>query len=118
MNSISNKFGKSNFKVFGYGVIFILVVMGIGLVVNLLWNWLMPELFGLAKVSYLQSLGILVLSKILFGSIGSDNNEKDNRKLEIKKNDRAPEEVIYEKWWAEIGEASFENYLDQKNLKE
>jgi Ca2+/H+ antiporter, TMEM165/GDT1 family len=32
-----------------------------------LWNWLMPELFGLHAVSYGQALGLLLLSKILFG---------------------------------------------------
>jgi hypothetical protein len=36
-------------------------------VVMRLWNWLMPELFGLHVLSYWQALGLLVLSKILFG---------------------------------------------------
>ncbi len=32
-----------------------------------LWNWLMPALFGWRLITYWQALGILVLSKILFG---------------------------------------------------
>ena len=32
-----------------------------------LWNWLMPALFGLHRMSFWQALGLLVLSKILFG---------------------------------------------------
>jgi hypothetical protein len=32
-----------------------------------LWNWLMPGLFGLHIITYWQALGVLVLSKILFG---------------------------------------------------
>jgi hypothetical protein len=32
-----------------------------------LWNWLMPAIFGLHAITYWQALGILVLSKILFG---------------------------------------------------
>jgi hypothetical protein len=36
------------------------------LVMNL-WNWLMPALFGLHLISFWQALGLLVLSKILFG---------------------------------------------------
>jgi hypothetical protein len=32
-----------------------------------LWNWLMPVLFGLRLIDYWQALGILVLSKLLFG---------------------------------------------------
>ena len=36
-------------------------------VVMRLWNWLMPGLFGLHELGYWQALGLLVLSKILFG---------------------------------------------------
>ena len=43
--------------------VFSLVVMG-------LWNWLMPTLFGLPAISFWQALGLLVLSKILFGRSG------------------------------------------------
>jgi hypothetical protein len=32
-----------------------------------LWNWLMPELFGLSPLTYWQTLGLLVLAKIIFG---------------------------------------------------
>lgn len=39
--------------------VFALAVMG-------LWNWLFPALFGWHRIDYLQALGILVLSKILF----------------------------------------------------
>jgi len=35
-----------------------------------LWNWLMPDVFGLHMITYWQALGILVLAKILFGSCG------------------------------------------------
>ena len=36
-------------------------------VVMWLWNQLMPVIFGLHAISFWQALGILVLSKILFG---------------------------------------------------
>jgi hypothetical protein len=36
-------------------------------VVMSLWNWLMPTLFGWRLISFWQALGILILSKILFG---------------------------------------------------
>jgi hypothetical protein len=38
-----------------------------GLVVMGLWNWLTPDLFGWKPIGYLQALGLLVLSRILFG---------------------------------------------------
>lgn len=50
-----------------------LVLVGVaamGLVVMLLWNWLVPALFsGMKEISYWQALGVLVLSKLLFGGI-------------------------------------------------
>lgn len=36
----------------------------------LLWNWLMPVIFGLPALSLWQALGLLVLMRILFGSFG------------------------------------------------
>ncbi len=36
-------------------------------VTMLLWNALMPVLFGLSVITFWQSMGILVLAKILFG---------------------------------------------------
>ncbi len=53
------------------GRIVILVFLGVAALswlVMALWNWLMPELFfGAKSIGYLQAVGILVLSKILFG---------------------------------------------------
>lgn len=36
-------------------------------VVMRLWNWLMPTLFGWHLITFWQALGLLILSKILFG---------------------------------------------------
>ena len=41
-----------------------------GWLVMLLWNWLMPVIFGLPEISFLQAAGLLVLCKILFGGMG------------------------------------------------
>lgn len=34
-----------------------------------LWNWIVPDLFGVGSITWLQALGLLVLSKILFGGV-------------------------------------------------
>ena len=36
------------------------------LVFMLLWNWIMPNLFGLATLGYLKSLGLLLLARLIF----------------------------------------------------
>ena len=51
-------------KVIVFATLFITVF---GFVVMRLWNWLMPTLFGWHLINFWQAVGILVLSKILFG---------------------------------------------------
>jgi hypothetical protein len=41
-----------------------------GEVVMLLWNWLLPPLFGWPVVTFWQALGLLALCRILFGGFG------------------------------------------------
>jgi hypothetical protein len=41
-----------------------------GAIVMLLWNWLLPPLFGWHLITFWQALGILVLCRILFGGLG------------------------------------------------
>ena len=48
----------------------------IGFVVMQLWNWLMPVIFALPRITFLQALGLFVLSKLLFGSFNI--NRKKN----------------------------------------
>ena len=52
-------------KILPFGLAFLALV---GWVVMSLWNWLMPALFGWHEIGYWQAWGILILSKILFGS--------------------------------------------------
>ncbi len=43
-------------------------IAGLGWVVMMLWNWLLPNLFvGVKAIDYVQAMGVLLLSKILFG---------------------------------------------------
>ncbi|HWY55121.1 MAG TPA: hypothetical protein VNZ03_11700 [Terriglobales bacterium] len=62
---------KSNFlRILKFPLIAVLCVAmlaGLGFVVMGLWNWLMPALFGLKLIGYWQAMGLIVLSKILFG---------------------------------------------------
>ena len=36
------------------------------LIIMLLWNWLVPGLFGLATIGYLKAFGLYLMSRILF----------------------------------------------------
>jgi len=65
----------------GFGVAGIGLIALCGWVVMLLWNWLMPEIFGLKRVTYWQAWGLLILCCILFKDFGSGHsNGRSDRK--------------------------------------
>ena len=45
----------------------IVAATALGFIIEGLWNWLGPALFGARTITFWQALGILILSKILFG---------------------------------------------------
>lgn len=47
----------------------------------LLWNWLMPDIFGLCKIDYFQSCGLLLLTSFLFGHNTNTSNHRDEEEL-------------------------------------
>jgi hypothetical protein len=51
-------------------LIFLLAFAAVIAVVMLLWNALLPEIFGIASINYWQSAGLLILSRLLFGGFG------------------------------------------------
>jgi len=61
---------RSGFKYAGFGVLGIAAAFGFTYVVMLLWNALVPELFNGPVLGYWQTLGLLILSKILFSGMG------------------------------------------------
>ena len=72
------------------GVGFLGLIFVFGWVVMLLWNWLMPEIFGLGQITYWQGWGLLLLSSILFKGFPSDSSHDGKgsdrrRKRELKK---------------------------------
>jgi hypothetical protein len=65
----------------GFGILGIGLFFLCGWVVMLLWNWLMPDIFGLKRLTYWQGWGLLVLSHLLFKGFGSGhNNGRSDRK--------------------------------------
>jgi len=49
---------------------FLLFIAAGGAIVQLLWNWLLPEILSVRAISFWQALGLLALSRILFGGFG------------------------------------------------
>ncbi len=56
------------FRVLAMIIIVASIIALVAFVVMLLWNWLIPSIFaGGPMITYWQALGLMVLSKILFG---------------------------------------------------
>src|SRR5262245_20890060 len=53
----------------GIAAIILFTFIG-GTAVQLLWNWLMPAVFGWKELTFWQALGLLALCRILFGGLG------------------------------------------------
>ena len=65
-----------------------------GWVVMSLWNWLLPPLFGWRVIGFWQALGLLALSRILFGGLGLHGHAASNsrRRMRERWENMSPEE--------------------------
>jgi positive regulator of sigma E activity len=57
-------------------LILISLILIVPLILMLLWNALMPGIFGIVKINIWQSLGLWILSWILFRNIPSSSKQK------------------------------------------
>jgi hypothetical protein len=73
--------------------ILLFVAIG-GEIVRLLWNWLLPLLFGVRLITFWQALGILLLCRILFGTFGFRGTSRSDwrRRMEERCERMTPEE--------------------------
>ena len=69
-------------------VIFLLVTW----FVELLWNLILPDVLGVKPILYWQAMGILVLSKMLFGGFGGRWGKGMKRHLDRKTQGMTAEE--------------------------
>ena len=64
---------------FAYVITFLVVLVAVRLggawLISILWNFLMPELFGLAIININQALAMMVLCNWLFGVFKCTMNE-------------------------------------------
>lgn len=53
-----------------------LFILAITAVTMWLWNAILPQLFAVGSISFWQALGLLILSRILFGGFGCRGRNK------------------------------------------
>jgi fatty acid desaturase len=54
-------------RVLELAILMAIIIAGFGQAVLHLWNWLVPSIFGLQRISFWQAVGLLGLCWILFG---------------------------------------------------
>ncbi|PVX45588.1 hypothetical protein C8C85_1386 [Flavobacterium sp. 103] len=67
---------RKGFKIAGMVLLGIGAAVGFTFAVMLLWNSLIPSIFGLGIISFWQALGLLVLSRLLFGGFGHSGGHR------------------------------------------
>ena len=77
-NKMPYKRGFHPAKVIFFLFVFVGFTLLLGGVVMFLWNAILPEVVGAKPLTWLQAIGLLVLSRILFGGfrLGSFANRK------------------------------------------
>ena len=79
------------------GTIIMLVMIALfSVIVMLLWNALIPHLFGLPLLNYWQAVGVLLLARILFGGMGGVLSHRGIQRAET--HFRGHANKLREKW--------------------
>jgi hypothetical protein len=95
-----------------------LIFLGVTWIVMALWNCLLPEILGVKTVTFWQAMGILVLSKILFGGFHFGKGMRDfkERKMREKMMNLSPEErEKFKEVWRNRCESGFLNRNKRTN---
>src|ERR1700709_1382133 len=98
-------------KVAGFILLAIVGILVFGSIVMLLWNALMPYLFHLPLISFWQALGLLLLTKILFGGFrggGPRGRFKDKMKQKWMNMTPAQKEKFKEERGRRCGRTPFD----------
>lgn len=112
---------KKIFKVIAIVILGGLLFLLANYVLMRLWNWLMPDIFGLGIITFWQALGILVMAKIIFGFGGGGKNKGgSHHKSKHKKPHKCSsmrrdfdEWKHYDQFWKEEGEEAFKAYVEK-----
>ena len=86
----------ARFVMVGVAAVVATVVIGFvfGFAVMWLWNWLMPDLFGLRPIGFWQAFGLLLLARLLFGGVrgGSGRHMRWRHRMRERWERMTPEE--------------------------
>ena|ERR1700761_5778343 len=80
------------YRIPGIILIVIAAVAVLGTVTQHLWNWLIPAIVGWHAITFWQAVGILLLTKILFGSFRGRGGMRWRHRMAERWEKMTPEE--------------------------
>lgn len=127
-NFFIHKFrGKSPIEIAGIIIFGAIAIIGLailfGFVIMWLWNWLMPEIFGLTTLTYWQSVGLFILLKLLLGGCGGSGSSSGSKKSSKNSDNKCRTDSKsdfskwkhYDKFWKEEGDELYKQYLERQS---
>lgn len=112
--------GKSPGEIIGIVIFGAIAITGLailfGFIIMWLWNWLMPEIFGLPLLNYWQAVGLFILLKILLCSGGNGSGKSSKKsKHDCEKDSKSEfsKWKYYDKFWKEEGDELYKHYVDR-----
>jgi len=99
-----------------------------GFFVMLLWNPIVPDLFGFHIITYWQSVGLVIILRLLFGGHHNYHKQPNQEAARCKTHfsklmescqhtNSESAHVDYETWWEEEGKISLEKYIKDVETK-
>ncbi len=86
-----------------------LLALGFGYLVMLLWNAVLPAVSAVHHITYWQSVGLLLLARILVGGFGRHGHGHGHGSRQRREAWRD-----YEAWWRETGRQSFDDFSQER----
>jgi len=100
--------------------------------VQMLWNWLMPHIFNLGTITWGQAFGLILLARMLFGSMGHHRPDRHGfgkrmhgfhrlswRGCGCTDEDAANHDIEnweqYDAWWNAEGREAFKKFAVKPN---
>mgnify|MGYP001553942484 CR=1 FL=1 len=128
---------RSVFRIAGFTIIGVTIAIGFaalfGYFVMLLWNYLMPMIFGLKTITFLQAVALIILAKLIFGNFGHSGHKHDHHHNKVNDkwhkwmgfSDNDSEIDVAEEhhkefheFWKLEGKSAFDEFIKRKQEEE
>ena len=88
---------------------FLVIASAFSVIVMLLWNWLMPNIFGFTAINFWQALGLFALTRILFGNFGFLNKA---RRMHEAYHDEKANSMLQK--WTKMSDEQRKEFLERR----